>query len=103
MVNEANLVVRGHRRSLRGDYCLFVVVESRVVEKALRHAEHLLQAAAEDWAHFPSDRLSEPRAPDLEHFQVERLPAAASGVLKPTSRDSRHHRSVRDPFAFDDA
>ncbi|MNH04570.1 hypothetical protein D3C79_638700 [compost metagenome] len=59
LVQHAHLIVRAHGAALGVDHLLLGIIEPGVVDQPLRHAEHLLQPAAEQRGDLARHRFGE--------------------------------------------
>ncbi len=80
------------------------VIQPGVVDQPFRHAEHLLQPAAEQRPNLAGDRFSQLGAAHLQQVETLEL-SARSGVrfrcLQPERDRRRHQRGEIDPVAGD--
>jgi hypothetical protein len=91
VVDDEDFVVGAHGASLGFELDVVGVVPARVVQQALRHAEHLLERAAEHRFDSTGDLRGETGAADLKEPQCGRGGVAAGGHgVDPALNDGRH-------------
>ncbi|MNZ78898.1 hypothetical protein D3C78_974910 [compost metagenome] len=104
LIEDAHLVVRAHGAALGVNDLLVGVAQPGVVDQPLRHAEHLLQPAAEQRPNLAGHRLPQLGAAHLQQVEALEL-SARSGIrfrgLQPERDRRRHQRGEVDPVAGD--
>ncbi|MNS78191.1 hypothetical protein D3C72_1117940 [compost metagenome] len=104
LVQNAHLVIRAHGAALGVNDLLIGVREPGVVDQPLRHAEHLLQPAAEQRGDLSGHRFGQLGAAHLQQGQALDLTADGRirfGRLQPEGDRRRHQGAEVDLVAGD--
>ncbi|MNJ35845.1 hypothetical protein D3C77_306080 [compost metagenome] len=104
LIEDAHLVVRAHGAALGVNDLLVGVVQPGVVDQPLRHAEHLLQPAAEQRGDLARHRFGQLGAAHLQQVEALKLTADGRirfGRLQPEGDRRRHQGAEVDLVAGD--
>ncbi|MNS53447.1 hypothetical protein D3C72_862030 [compost metagenome] len=104
LIQNAHLVVRAHGAALGVNDLVVRVIQPGVVDQPLRHAEHLLQPAAEQRGDLACHRFGQLGAAHLQQGQTLDLTADGRirlGCLQPEGDRRRHQRAEVDLVAGD--
>ncbi|MNN36661.1 hypothetical protein D3C81_1505640 [compost metagenome] len=77
LIGHPQLVIRRHRAALSGQNMLIVIVQTGVVHQAFRHAEHLLQLAADLGRNTCRQGFAQLGAAHLQQLKAGQLLATA--------------------------
>ena len=101
VVHDADLVIRADGPALGFDDGVFVVVEPRVVDQPLGHAEDLLQRHPQHRPYPPCHFRNQLGPPHLDHLQAGEVGLRVRRRLQPQQQQRGHQRRVGDAFPFD--
>lgn len=99
VVDHAYLVGLRQRSPLGGADDVVRIVETGEVEQAFRHAEHLLDLGAEDWADPAGQFRAEFRPAHLEQPQAGQVVVAPFRGVQPQCGQRRYECHDGDPLA----
>ncbi|MNQ97659.1 hypothetical protein D3C85_1133150 [compost metagenome] len=100
-VDDAHFVIGAQRPALGVQDQLLAVIQARVAEQPLSHAQHLLQGAAE-YRRDPRRRGAQQLRPaDLEHTQARQIGLALGLGVEPEHCQRWHQRGDGHPLCAD--
>ncbi len=100
-IDHPHLVIGAHGQALGQIGVFVVIVQARVIDQPLGHAEHLLQTTAKRLRHAAGDGFRQPGATDLQQPQRSQFIRMIRGGLQPHRQRRRHQRRDIDPMPRD--